>query len=244
FIRAMLNTPEYAELFGEDTVPYRRFPTLPAANFPNTEKLYNRLTKQNRDLIVPSFEPSRNGVDVAQMPLMADAIATQSEQEAQLASSLGRTSQASGATLDVQPVTRLYRLNPGPRSVVETEEVLMALYQQVMDNADATIPQAWRMSALEAELQQGQLTVRQFVRAIVASNAYYQRFCAAYPAPKVIDILFRHLLGRAVGSEEERQRYLSLLNEKGSMAVADDLLNSAEYQRYFGDNGVPYRRNV
>ena len=35
---------------GEDTVPYRRFPTLPAANFPNTERLYNLLTKQNDEL--------------------------------------------------------------------------------------------------------------------------------------------------------------------------------------------------
>lgn len=57
FIVAMLSTVEYAEFFGEDTVPYRRFPTLPAANFPNTERLYNQLTKQNDELIVPSFEP-------------------------------------------------------------------------------------------------------------------------------------------------------------------------------------------
>jgi phycobilisome core-membrane linker protein len=57
FINAMLNSVEYAEAFGEDTVPYRRFPTLPAANFPNTERLYNQLTKQNDELVVPSFEP-------------------------------------------------------------------------------------------------------------------------------------------------------------------------------------------
>ena len=57
FIQEMLSSPEYADCFGEDTVPYRRFPTLPAANFPNTERLYNQLTKQNKDLIVPSFEP-------------------------------------------------------------------------------------------------------------------------------------------------------------------------------------------
>ena len=57
FIGAMVNGMEYAEVFGEDTVPYRRFPTLPAANFPNTERLYNQLTKQNGDLVVPSFEP-------------------------------------------------------------------------------------------------------------------------------------------------------------------------------------------
>jgi len=57
FISSMLNSPEYNQLFGEDTVPYRRYPTLPAANFPNTEKLYNKLTKQDSELVVPSFRP-------------------------------------------------------------------------------------------------------------------------------------------------------------------------------------------
>ena len=59
FISAMVDSAEYAQVFGEDTVPYRRFPTLPAANFPNTEKLYNQLTKQNDDVVVPSFEASQ-----------------------------------------------------------------------------------------------------------------------------------------------------------------------------------------
>lgn len=58
FIQAMVNSREYAEYFGEDTVPYRRYPTLPAANFPNTEKLYERLTKQNDEVVIPSFEPA------------------------------------------------------------------------------------------------------------------------------------------------------------------------------------------
>ncbi|MEL6578881.1 MAG: phycobilisome rod-core linker polypeptide [Cyanobacteria bacterium J06621_12] len=56
FIGAMVNSMEYVQVFGEDVVPYRRFPTLPAANFPNTEKLYNRLTKQNDEIVVPSFD--------------------------------------------------------------------------------------------------------------------------------------------------------------------------------------------
>ncbi|MGC1394741.1 MAG: phycobilisome rod-core linker polypeptide, partial [Coleofasciculaceae cyanobacterium] len=46
FVSAMVNCMEYSQVFGEDTVPYRRFPTLPAANFPNTQKLYNKQTKQ------------------------------------------------------------------------------------------------------------------------------------------------------------------------------------------------------
>lgn len=57
FIRSMVNSMEYLQLFSEDTVPYRRFPTLPAANFPNTEKLYNKLTKQDSEVVVPSFKP-------------------------------------------------------------------------------------------------------------------------------------------------------------------------------------------
>lgn len=57
FIGAMVNSMEYLQLFGEDTVPYRRFPTLPAANFPNTERLHNKLTKQDSELVVPSFKP-------------------------------------------------------------------------------------------------------------------------------------------------------------------------------------------
>jgi len=57
FVRAIVNSMEYIQLFGEDTVPYRRFPTLPAANFPNTERLYNQLTKQNTEIVVPSFQP-------------------------------------------------------------------------------------------------------------------------------------------------------------------------------------------
>nr|YP_010156025.1 phycobillisome linker protein [Cumathamnion serrulatum]QQY85241.1 phycobillisome linker protein [Cumathamnion serrulatum] len=56
FISTLVNSSEYSTLFGADIVPYRRFPTLPAANFPNTEKLYNTFTKQNEKIIVPSFK--------------------------------------------------------------------------------------------------------------------------------------------------------------------------------------------
>nr|YP_010728671.1 phycobilisome core-membrane linker protein [Phymatolithon calcareum]WEA76752.1 phycobilisome core-membrane linker protein [Phymatolithon calcareum] len=55
FITLLVNSKEYISVFGDFTVPYRRFPTLPAANFPNTDKLYNSLTKQNKSIVVPSF---------------------------------------------------------------------------------------------------------------------------------------------------------------------------------------------
>ena len=75
FIRALVDTPEYAQYFGEDTVPYRRFPTLPAANFPNTEILYHRLPKQSAGVGVPSFEDASVAPSTTErMPLMAGAL--------------------------------------------------------------------------------------------------------------------------------------------------------------------------
>lgn len=56
FISNLVNSLEYTSIFGKYIVPYRRFTTLPAANFPNTERLYNNLTKQNYAIIVPSFK--------------------------------------------------------------------------------------------------------------------------------------------------------------------------------------------
>nr|QCI06094.1 gbilisome linker polypeptide [Dicranema revolutum] len=56
FIKIIVNSSEYESVFGINTVPYRRFTTLPAANFPNTEKLYKTLTKQNQVVVIPSFK--------------------------------------------------------------------------------------------------------------------------------------------------------------------------------------------
>ncbi|HEY9651373.1 MAG TPA: phycobilisome rod-core linker polypeptide, partial [Coleofasciculaceae cyanobacterium] len=84
FIGALVNSAEYAQAFGEDTVPYRRFPTLPAANFPNTQKLYNKLTKQDKELVVPSFESVKPRMDAAKMPLTGKAIADLKAKERQM----------------------------------------------------------------------------------------------------------------------------------------------------------------
>ncbi|MEM7556114.1 MAG: phycobilisome rod-core linker polypeptide [Cyanobacteria bacterium P01_A01_bin.84] len=92
FINTMLNSVEYNDVFGEDTVPYRRFPTLPAANFPNTQKLYNQLTKQNDDVVVPSFEPVQSRMDVAKMPMTGMAIANMAAQDKQDGNYIGRVS--------------------------------------------------------------------------------------------------------------------------------------------------------
>jgi phycobilisome core-membrane linker protein len=241
FIRAMLNTPEYAENFGEDTVPYRRFPTLPAANFPNTERLYNRLTKQNRDLVVPSFATVKPVYDVTDMPLVADAVAAEAAKDAALAATVGRSSQAEDMILPVaQAATRLYRLQSGA-SKAQVEDVLTAVYRQVMVQPEGEIPVTWRLPQAEDQVHQGHMTVQGFVLQLLESPAYQRRFVQAYPMATVLAIMARQLLGRNLTSTE-MVPYQAVADQQGALAAAKAMVQSAEYLRYFGDQGVPYRR--
>jgi len=254
FIRAMVNSVEYAQVFGEDTVPYRRFPTLPAANFPNTEKLYNQLTKQNKTLVVPSFEPVQSRMDVAKLPLTGKAIADMRAKDLQQELSkpelaaLGRSFQnTSGQSVDASVSTtrrkpaRIFRITPGT-TPAEKALVINAIYCQVMDVFNGLVPPEYRHYDLESQLENGKISVRQFVKALASSEIYRQRFYTPYPNTKVIEFLFRHLLGRAPETQAEIQQYNKLLADQGLKAAVAAMIDGAEYARFFSEDIVPYNR--
>ncbi|MBD2013290.1 phycobilisome rod-core linker polypeptide [Microcoleus sp. FACHB-53] len=254
FIGAMVNSMEYVQVFGEDTVPYRRFPTLPAANFPNTQRLYNQLTKQNKDLVVPSFEPVSSRMDVAQMPLTGNAIADMKRQEWQQETSkpqfveLGRSFQTSeGQAVEVSASStrrkpaRIFRMTPGANQT-ETAQVIQAIYSQVMDVFNSQVPGEFRRPELESKLSNGEISVREFVKVLASSDIYQRRFYTPYPNTKVIEFLFRHLLGRTPATQAEIQQYNQLLTEQGLSAAVESLVDGEEYVRFFGEDVVPYNR--
>ncbi len=254
FVGAMVNSMEYLQVFGEDTVPYRRFPTLPAANFPNSEKLYNQLTKQNDDLVVPSFEPTKSRMPADKMPMTAKAIADMAAQARQIDRSkplfieLGRSfNDGRGQSVEVGVGTtrrkpaRIYRLNPGTNSS-ETKLVVDAIYCQVLDLFSGQVPDGLRISELDSKLKNGEISVREFVRALASSDTYRRRFYTPYPNTKVIEFLFRHILGRAPATQGEIRQYNKLLADGGLRAAVDTMVNSPEYAQYFGEEVVPYRR--
>ncbi|MBD1877644.1 phycobilisome rod-core linker polypeptide [Coleofasciculus sp. FACHB-T130] len=254
FVGAMVNSPEYAQAFGEDTVPYNRFPTLPAANFPNTEKLYNQLTKQNDDLVVPSFKPVQSRMDVAKMPLMGKAIADiaakarQRDMSKPLFIELGRSfTNGDGQSVEVGVGTsrrkpaRIYRMNPGMNQG-ESAQVINAIYCQVMDIFSGQVPGELRRSDLDSRLRNGEISVREFVKSLASSDIYRRRFYAPYPNTKVIEFLFRHLLGRAPATQGEIRQYNKLLADSGLKAAVEAMVDSPEYARYFGEDVVPYNR--
>ncbi len=231
---ALMNSAEYREVFGEDTVPYRRFPTLPAANFPNTEKLYNQLTKQNDDLVVPSFKTVQPRLTVAASSNGGNSYAD-----------LGRSSNNGqgqfGEVRLASKAARIYRLNQGTNQA-DKELVINAIYSQVLDVYSGEIPANYRLTALDSKLQTGEISVREFVLELASSQIYCDRFYTPYPSAKVIEFLCRHLLGRTPASQEEMSDYNKLLANRGLRAVVEAIVNSAEYTRYFGEDVVPYPR--
>lgn len=254
FINAMVNSAEYAKAFGEDTVPYRRFPTLPAANFPNTQKLYDQLTKQNKDLVVPSFETVKPKMDAAKMPLTGKAIADLAAKERQMDMSkpkfieLGRSFQnGDGQSVEVGVGTsrrkpaRIFRMTTGSNEG-ETALVINAIYSQVMDVFSGQVPGEFRRSDLESKLRNGEISVREFVKTLAGSEIYRRRFYTPYPNTKVIEFLFRHLLGRAPATQGEIRQYNKLLADGGLKSAVEVIVDSPEYARFFGEDVVPYNR--
>ncbi|MBW4550390.1 MAG: phycobilisome rod-core linker polypeptide [Aphanocapsa sp. GSE-SYN-MK-11-07L] len=244
FIGAMVNGMEYLQSFGEDVVPYRRFPTLPAANFPNTERLYNQLTKQDKSIVVPSFEPTKSRMDAAKLPLTAQAIANGSAPAPDLVEvGYSRTAEpeVGGLETGFRRPARVYRFTP-ELSEPEVDQVVSALYRQVMDVYSSDVLARFRRTDLEAQLRDRQLSVRSFVRDLVSSEAYRDRFCTPYPSAKVVEFLCRHLLGRSPADAAEGLHYQNMLADQGLPATVQTMIDSPEYTSAFGEDVVPYQR--
>jgi phycobilisome core-membrane linker protein len=251
-IGAMVNGAEYVQVFGEDVVPYNRFLTLPAANYPNTQTLYNKLTKQDKQVVVPSFDTIKPRMDMAKLPMTGKAIADNAaaarQKESELvalgrSSSLTMTEPAVATTAQItRDCARIFRMNAST-SQTEATLAIESLYIHVMDLSNGEIPEQFRRADLESQVRTGQISMRQFVATLASSDAYLDRFYTPYPNTKAIEFLFRHLLGRAPLNQAEISDYNRVIAERGFGAAVNLMVDSVEYSRYFGEDVVPYHRS-
>jgi phycobilisome core-membrane linker protein len=238
FIGAMVNSAEYVQAFGEDVVPYNRFLTLPAANYPNTQTLYNKQTKQDSKVVVPSFDPIKPRMDGAKLPLMSQALAANAKSKAQLVA-LGRSVGNAEGYVPQAKSARMFRFNAN-LSATERDRAIDAAYTQIMGGGEIT--PAMRQPELEARLHQGQISMRDFIKAIACSEFARQRFDLPYPNAKTVEIIGRNLLGRTNLTAAELATFDRILTEVGFTDLVTTMVESAEYLRYFGADVVPYHR--
>ncbi|WP_019498948.1 phycobilisome linker polypeptide [Pseudanabaena sp. PCC 6802] len=128
---------------------------------------------------------------------------------------------------------------PG-RSGEEAETIIRAVYRQVLGNA--YVMESERLSVPESQFKRGELSVREFVRAVAKSDLYQSRFFTSCARYRAIELNFRHLLGRPPLDLEEMRAHSTILDNQGFGADIDSYIDSDEYQTTFGENIVPYIR--
>lgn len=122
----------------------------------------------------------------------------------------------------------------------EAETIIRAVYRQVLGNA--YVMESERLTVPESQFKAGELSVREFVRAVAKSELYRSRFFTSCARYRAIELNFRHLLGRAPLDLEEMRGHSTILDTEGFEAEIDSYIDSDEYQSTFGENIVPYIR--
>ncbi|MEH2172661.1 phycobilisome linker polypeptide [Nostoc sp.] len=122
----------------------------------------------------------------------------------------------------------------------DIERVIAAVYRQVLGNN--YILASDRLTSAESILRDGKITVQEFVRQLAKSELYKTKFFYDNFQTRVIELNYKHLLGRAPYDESDVVYHLDLYQTKGYEADIDSYIDSPEYQSNFGENIVPYYR--
>nr|QUE28416.1 ApcE [Porphyrostromium boryanum] len=128
-------------------------------------------------------------------------------------------------------------------STSEKNNVIQAAYRQVFER-DITKAYGIFFSDLESQLKNGQISTKEFIRRIGKSEVYRKQFYEPFVNSRVVELAFKHFLGRGPGSLEEFQKYFGILSNKGLDGMVDSLVNGKEYSDYFNEETVPYFRGL
>lgn len=123
-------------------------------------------------------------------------------------------------------------------SPTEMDDLIHAAYRQIFFHAFK-----WdREVALESQLRNRQITVRDFIRGLLLSNTFIDSFYNKNSNYRFVQHCIEKVLGRRVYNEREKIAWSIVVATKGVKGFVDDLLNTDEYIENFGENTVPYHR--
>jgi phycobilisome rod-core linker protein len=133
----------------------------------------------------------------------------------------------------------IYRLEDAA-SNPEMQEIIWASYRQVF--SEHQILKFNRQSALESQLKNRAITVRDFIRGLAKSERFYAQVVEVNDNYRLVDVCLRRFLGRSAYNQEERIAWSIKVATLGYFGFVDALLDSEEYTAAFGDYTVPYQR--
>nr|YP_010338334.1 phycytochrome bilisome core-membrane linker protein [Bangia atropurpurea]UNJ18284.1 phycytochrome bilisome core-membrane linker protein [Bangia atropurpurea] len=128
-------------------------------------------------------------------------------------------------------------------SADEKNTVIKACYRQIFER-DIAKAYDLSLSNLESQVKNGQISIKEFIRSLGISSIYRKQFYEPFVNSRALELAFRHFLGRGPSSLEEFQKYFAILSATGLSGLVNAILNSTEYTDYFGEETVPYLRNL
>ena len=241
-INAYIDSEEYVGSFGENVVPYTRG-NRTQAGIKNVG--FNRTIALSQGLVGSDIGTSSKLVSDIGGNLPTKVIAPAGDSGAYMTPQRYRDPIS---TFDYS-IAKKYGVGlfeeqaadwtPG-RDSEEAEIAIRAIYRQVFGNA--YIMDSERLTIPESQFKRGELSVREFVRAIAKSELYQRWFFTSCARYRAIELNFRHLLGRAPLDLEEMRAHSTILDTEGFEAEIDSYIDSDEYISTFGENTVPYIR--
>ena len=187
-------------------------------------------------------EARRLAIECFDVLLKELAVATPSTRQ-KLGSSVRQGLQLPAIYALAAETAQRFEMRPG-LSGAEKKEIVRAAYRQVFER---DIAKGYSQTPCEVEasqLVQGKLSMREFIRALGKSKEYRTQFYGPFVNSRVVELAYRHFLGRGISSLEEFRKAFSIVSNQGLNGLVDVLINGAEYAQTFGEETVPYLRDL
>lgn len=133
----------------------------------------------------------------------------------------------------------LYRLEDAA-SAPEIDALIQAAYRQVFNEQEML--QFNRQVALETQLKNRAITVRDLIRGLAKSERFYRLVVEPNNNYRLVSLCLQRLLGRLPYGRDEEIAWSIQIATRGWSGFVDALIDSDEYTQAFGDNTVPYQR--
>lgn len=134
---------------------------------------------------------------------------------------------------------QLYRLS-NATSDSDINALIWAAYRQVF--SEHLVLERYRQVALESQLRNRAINVREFIRGLGKSEVYRELVAETNSNYRLVDLTFKRFLGRATYDRDEQIAWSIVIATKGLHGFIDAILDGDEYRQNFGNDIVPYQR--
>ena len=107
-------------------------------------------------------------------------------------------------------------------SETTTQAVIRAAYIQVFGRE---VYEGQRQTVAEIKLENGNITVKEFVRSLAKSEPFRKLYWSSLYVMKAVEYIHRRLLGRPTYGRNETNKYFDLCAKKGFYALIDAILD-------------------